>query len=98
MKKQWNIVLKKILKRISKRQICSDYNISYWYLMRYITGSSPRTDTMDQKKILTMLLDMQDDNFELIQEISKKSKKSYNVLALVISKYFVIITPYNFIT
>ena len=71
--KQWNIVLK-ILKRISKRQICSDYGVSYWYLMRYVTGSSPRTSTMDQK-ILTMLLDMQDDNFELIQEINKKSKK-----------------------
>jgi hypothetical protein len=48
--------------------------MEYWYLMRYITGSSPRTSTMDQK-ILTMLLDMQDDNFELIQEINKKSKK-----------------------
>lgn len=68
-------IVKKILKRINRSQICRDYDFfSYKYLNNYVNWIYKRNDKMDQK-ILTMLLDFQDDNFELLQEISKKNKK-----------------------
>lgn len=71
---QRKIVLK-LFQRMKAKIILKDYNyFSYAYLIRYLKGIHPRTETMDQK-ILTMLLDFQDDNFELIQEISKKTNK-----------------------
>lgn len=68
-------IVKKILKRINKSQICRDYDFfSYKYLNNYVNWIYKRNDKMDQK-ILAMFLEMQDDNFELLQEISKKNKK-----------------------
>lgn len=68
-------IVKKILKRINISQICRDYDFfSYKYLNNYVNWIYKRNDKMDQK-ILAMFLEMQDDNFELLQEISKKNKK-----------------------
>lgn len=68
-------IVKKILKRINRIQICRDYDFfSYKYLNNYVNWIYKRNDKMDQK-ILAMFLEMQDDNFELLQEISKKNKK-----------------------
>lgn len=68
-------IVKKILKRINRSQICRDYGFfSYKYLNNYVNWIYKRNDKMDQK-ILAMFLEMQDDNFELLQEISKKNKK-----------------------
>jgi len=65
-------IVKKILKRINRSQICRDYDFfSYKYLNNYVKWVYSRNEKMDQK-ILNMLLEMQDDNFGLIQEISKK--------------------------
>lgn len=68
-------IVKKILKRINRSQICRDYDFfSYKYLNNYVKWVYSRNEKMDQK-ILAMFLEMQDDNFELLQEISKKNKK-----------------------
>jgi hypothetical protein len=72
--KQRKIVLK-IFKRMKAKIVLKEYKyFSYEHLIRYLKGNLTRTEKMDQK-ILTMLLDFQDDNFELLQEISKKNKK-----------------------
>ena len=65
-------IVKNLLKRINRSQICRDYDFfSYKYLNNYVKWVYSRNEKMDQK-ILRMLLEMQDDNFGLIQEISKK--------------------------
>ena len=69
-------IVKKLLKRYSIRHLLKDYKFfSQEYLSYYMNWKNPRTKKMDEK-ILQFLLDIQDDNFEMLQEISKKAKKT----------------------
>lgn len=72
--KEQRILLKKLVKRINLKQVCWEYGLSYGYIAQYINWD--RFTKKTDMKILEMLLEMQDDNFELINMLSMKNFKS----------------------